>query len=924
MATQKATLYGPDGKGTVVEVGSSKASQLQSQGYGLTPGSFSAPTEGRTGIDTGTTVGSGTPPPPTPKQPTTTIAPITTQTTQKATLYGPGGTKVVVDVGSQQASSLQSQGYGLTAGSYKEPAAFGETAGGERFGAQDPDVIAFMEKYPDVSLEVAIGSVAGSKAKQVQTATPTTAVTSDAAKQQALADQAELAQQVAGFSAQAPGAGTEIFGVTDEDRYGKGDAYDERLAELEADYQTFNDALTSRMESLDSANQNAVLGIQAEYAKKKKEMDRLNQNRATAKEIIGTQSGRQRYAAGIQADIIDKEVMDGVARLDEIDAAERNLIAQAERAHSEQQWEALGMALSAKRQLFQDKNAVIEQMHKIAMDKEGVALKRAAEARAVKKDLMSDLSAFGTAGKVLTAESGAQMDALLGSQYVGTGFSEAYTSALSSATKQDQANAWIDTAMSLPYGETVQTPFGTTIKGLNKDMASKGVSSFRETNDLTGEITEIVTKFNPETQKMEILDIISYGTIGTPVGAPGVAAPKVVKVNGVDSTWNPNTGTFEPISVGAADPAAAAAATQKSIDNVNITVTEIQELIDHKGLNNAVGFGLGRVALAPWQWDDKASFIGGVERLVKNQALDALVQAKKDGATFGAMSNAEWDILEKSRSNITQWREVDKNGKTTGYKIGEDEMVEELERLQELAKKALDDVDWSKVSGGQPGAGPTGPKNPTSYDSPLQFLQETQNAEGISPYKPAFDDVIEFYQVQGIENVSPEDFNAKLQQMLEADGVVFSSDLSMSVNGSNISSIGSLQEARDKPLTTVKIGGQDIQGKDFFVDAIAQADAEFFAATGQHIKINQDYRSTADQQAIRDRFGYTSNTQASGSGGLALAAQPGHSWHNHGMAVDVSNWQDAQPYLEKYGIVNGLKGDMGHFSVGEMNPGIFV
>jgi hypothetical protein len=48
--------------------------------------------------------------------PTPAPAPVQTQ---KATLYGPGGQAQVVDVGSGQASQLQSQGWGLTQNSYK-------------------------------------------------------------------------------------------------------------------------------------------------------------------------------------------------------------------------------------------------------------------------------------------------------------------------------------------------------------------------------------------------------------------------------------------------------------------------------------------------------------------------------------------------------------------------------------------------------------------------------------------------------------------------------------------------------------------------------------------------------------------------------------------------------------------------------------
>jgi hypothetical protein len=58
--------------------------------------------------------------------PAPTLAPVTpapAQTVKQATLYGPNGQKKVVSVGSSDASQLQSQGWGLTEGSYKAPAA---------------------------------------------------------------------------------------------------------------------------------------------------------------------------------------------------------------------------------------------------------------------------------------------------------------------------------------------------------------------------------------------------------------------------------------------------------------------------------------------------------------------------------------------------------------------------------------------------------------------------------------------------------------------------------------------------------------------------------------------------------------------------------------------------------------------------------
>ena len=125
------------------------------------------------------------------------------------------------------------------------------------------------------------------------------------------------------------------------------------------------------------------------------------------------------------------------------------------------------------------------------------------------------------------------------------------------------------------------------------------------------------------------------------------------------------------------------------------------------------------------------------------------------------------------------------------------------------------------------------------------------------------------------------------------------------------------------PVISGNIGGKTIQAQPVFMDALQQADAAMFAATGQHIQIGENYRTNQQQKDIRKRFGYTSDSQASGAGGLPMAAPPGTSFHEKGLAVDVTNWQAASPYLAKFGIVGGLKNDMNHFSMGEMNPGIF-
>lgn len=115
-------------------------------------------------------------------------------------------------------------------------------------------------------------------------------------------------------------------------------------------------------------------------------------------------------------------------------------------------------------------------------------------------------------------------------------------------------------------------------------------------------------------------------------------------------------------------------------------------------------------------------------------------------------------------------------------------------------------------------------------------------------------------------------------------------------------------------LNTIDINGRQVTGNVMFTNLLAQADADMKAAGLKGLDINQDYRTAAQQASIY--------AQLSKTGGRV--ALPGTSFHEKGLAADITNWKEAAPYLSKYGIVNGLKDDMGHFSLGEMNPDIWA
>lgn len=141
-------------------------------------------------------------------------------------------------------------------------------------------------------------------------------------------------------------------------------------------------------------------------------------------------------------------------------------------------------------------------------------------------------------------------------------------------------------------------------------------------------------------------------------------------------------------------------------------------------------------------------------------------------------------------------------------------------------------------------------------------------------------------------------------QSLESRGIEPSDEnileiLSFNQAGTSVSPTGNIQP--------VQIGGKTIKVDDSIQDRLTQADQAFFEATGKHLSINQSFRTREQQQAIFNRL--------SKSGGRV--APPGSSFHEKGLAIDVTNWQEAEPFLRRFGFLNNLADDKGHFSVGE-------
>jgi len=118
-----------------------------------------------------------------------------------------------------------------------------------------------------------------------------------------------------------------------------------------------------------------------------------------------------------------------------------------------------------------------------------------------------------------------------------------------------------------------------------------------------------------------------------------------------------------------------------------------------------------------------------------------------------------------------------------------------------------------------------------------------------------------------------------------------------------------LSKGLNDSTVQVTFGNSKATVSPIIADKLAMADKEFYEDTGKHLQINQSYRTREQQAKLYEELSKKG----------AQVAPPGKSFHEKGLAVDVTNWKEAEKYLNKQGLVNPMSNDKGHFSYGEFS-----
>lgn len=144
---------------------------------------------------------------------------------------------------------------------------------------------------------------------------------------------------------------------------------------------------------------------------------------------------------------------------------------------------------------------------------------------------------------------------------------------------------------------------------------------------------------------------------------------------------------------------------QKKSDLAGLLIDENGNAI-HDGMKGTVGaYGVAR--WTPFTVDKGAQkeFIGIVDQLTNGMTFSELMEAKANGATFGALSEGELRLLSDTATKINNWRLEDKNTKKTiGYEIDEASFLRELKTIQTLSDEAVRRTQQSLLSPDELGA----------------------------------------------------------------------------------------------------------------------------------------------------------------------------------------------------------------------------
>ncbi len=399
-----------------------------------------------------------------------------------------------------------------------------------------------------------------------------------------------------------------------------------------------NDFISYRVED-DPEFQEQARQIRAEFERVRKQMQRTNDQRKKAFETLGFRTGSAQFAGAIQMGIEGEELRQANQRMSDIAREESAAISAANAAFRNQEFEGFSRTVDALRGIREQK----------------------AEELANYNEVLTNFSAkLAEQEKNSLEERKFALDVLK------------YEDGLKAKAKP----------ISLSPGQVLFDPdTGEEIASVPKPIDMEAPSIQRWGN--------MVHQWNPIKG--------SWDTIGVDE-APGVYSDSGGEI--IDWANSVAAGERKFSDVPNDLKSKVNSAMQKlppkreDVSKFQQKIDDLEGLKTHHGKDRAVGvFGIARFTPLKADKASRNELLGILDRIISEETLQSLINAKADGATFGALSEGELRILETAATTLRSWaKDSDGDGQTNYYEIDEKSFDREVDRLIEQYNKVLEET----------------------------------------------------------------------------------------------------------------------------------------------------------------------------------------------------------------------------------------
>ena len=466
--------------------------------------------------------------------------------------------------------------------------------------------------------------------------------------------------------------------------------------EWEAEEEAYQAELDAFGEKADAHTQQLIANIKKQFAARKAQMAIINKNILGSQKLLGARSGRQRYASELQSSILGEEERKGIARLAELDTQMNSLILQAEMARTEKNYALLGQKIALATQAYNQKRQAIMDLATLASQRDEALAAKAKQSFEEnkyfqeEKDKLIKYDAFNLLSLTedgVNLPDNAELEAYAELHGYDTGqfVYEAKQAALAldKLSQEDQKSTL----------EIMKLQQDMAMAGMNEDQKAYqfAINNMGEERGFYEWLqAEELARTNPlDTINKQLQNLILEKELGDTEGGDF----DIQKINGEDYF------VYENGTVVKASDILPKNVNPQAVQDGKRAIEDINYLINHGSLD--MGVGPNAMARKRKFWfqgiehsidyftGGTADFVASTQQLMDTLSLDKLIAAKSKGATFGALSDTEMDILRSSATKIGNWRILDKNEKVIGYEISEKLFKAELEKIQYYANLDL-------------------------------------------------------------------------------------------------------------------------------------------------------------------------------------------------------------------------------------------